>query len=184
MTTNIYEIGLDANAANFAPLSPVSFLARSAEVYPNHLAIVHGAIRRTWKETHLRARRLASALARRGIGRGDTVAAMLPNVPAMVEAHFGVPMSGAVLNALHTRLGPEAIGFMLAHGESKAVLVDRELSHVIRAATAALGRDVLVIDVDDPEYTGPGDRIGGIEYEALLESGDPRFEWSGPDDEW
>ena len=184
MTTNIYEIGLDPNAANFAPLSPVSFLARSAEVYPNHLAIVHGAIRRTWKETHLRARRLASALARLGIGRGDTVAAMLPNVPAMVEAHFGVPMSGAVLNALNTRLDAEAIGFMLAHSEAKAVLVDRELSHVIRAATAALGREVLVIDVDDPEYTGPGDRIGGIDYEALLESGDPRFEWSGPDDEW
>jgi fatty-acyl-CoA synthase len=184
MTTNIYEIGLDRNAANFAPLSPVSFLTRSAEVYPNHLAIVHGAIRRTWRETHLRARRLASALARLGIGLGDTVAAMLPNVPAMVEAHFGVPMSGAVLNALNTRLDAEAIRFMLAHGEAKAVLVDRELSDVIRSATAALGREILVIDVDDPEYTGPGDRIGGIDYEALLESGDPRFEWSGPDDEW
>jgi fatty-acyl-CoA synthase len=184
MTTNIYEIGLDKNAANFTPLSPVSFIVRAAEVYPERLAVVHGPLRRSWRATYERARRLASALARRGIGYGDTVAAMLPNTPPMLEAHFGVPMAGAVLNALNTRLDAEAIGFMLSHGEAKAVLVDREMSHVIRAAIAALGREVLIIDVDDPEYTGPGERIGAIEYEAFLESGDPGFEWSGPRDEW
>jgi fatty-acyl-CoA synthase len=184
MTTSIYDLGLEKNRANYAPLSPVSFLVRSAEVYPDRLAVVHGSIRRTWRETHERARRLASALQRRGIRRGDTVAAMLPNVPAMYEAHFGVPMAGAVLNALNTRLDADAIGFMLAHGEARAVLVDRELSPVIRAAVGGLGRDVLVIDVDDPEYAGPGERIGSIEYEALLASGDPALAWDGPRDEW
>jgi fatty-acyl-CoA synthase len=184
MTTTIYDLELEKNAANFVPLSPLTFLARSAEVYPDRLAVVHGATRRTWRETYARARRLASALGRRGIGRADTVAAMLPNTPAMVEAHFGVPMAGAVLNAINTRLDADAIAFMLGHGEAKAVLVDRELSDVIRVAVAKLGRDVLVVDVDDPEYTGPGDRIGSIEYEALLESGDPGFQWPGPLDEW
>ena len=182
--TTIYDRDLDKTAANFSPLSPVSFLGRSAEVYPDRLAIVHGAIRRTWRETDERARRLASALTRRGIDYGDTVAAMLPNTPAMIEAHFGVPMAGAVLNALNTRLDADSIGFMLEHGEAKAVLVDRELSGVIRAALAKNRREVLVIDVDDPEYTGPGDRIGSIEYEALLASGDPGFAWTGPRDEW
>ncbi len=182
--TNIYELELDKNAANFSALSPISFLARSAEVYPDRLAVVHGAIRRSWGQTYERARRLASALTRHGIGHGDTVAALLPNTPPMFEAHFGVPMTGAVLNALNTRLDSEAIGFMLGHGEAKAILVDRELSSTIRAAMAALGREVLVIDVDDPEYVGPGDRIGAIEYEAFLASGDPSFEWSGPRDEW
>ncbi len=184
MTPNIYALGLDKNAANFAPLSPVTFLARAADVYPDRLAIVHGALRRTWGETYARARRLASALAARGIGPGDTVAAMLPNIPAMYEAHFGVPMTGAVLNALNTRLDAESIGFMLGHGEARAVLVDREHAAVIRPAVHALGRDVLVIDVDDPEYVGPGDRIGAIEYEDLLASGDPAFAWAGPADEW
>jgi fatty-acyl-CoA synthase len=184
MTPNIYDLGLDKNAANFAPLSPVTFLARAADVYPERLAIVHGALRRTWRETYARARRLASALAARGIGPGDTVAAMLPNTPAMYEAHFGVPMTGAVLNALNTRLDAESIGFMLGHGEARAVLVDREHAAVIRPAVHALGRDVLVIDVDDPEYTGPGDRVGAIEYEELLASGDPDFAWTGPADEW
>ena len=184
MTRNIYDVELDKNPANYAPVSPISFIARAADVYPDRVAVVHGAIRRTWRETYDRARRLASALARRGIGYGDTVAAMLPNTPAMVEAHFGVPMSGAVLNALNTRLDAESIGFMLAHGEAKAVLVDRELSSVVRAAALGLERDVLVVDVDDPEYTGPGERIGSVEYEALLASGDPHFEWRGPRDEW
>jgi fatty-acyl-CoA synthase len=184
MPTNIYELELDKNAANFTPLSPISFLARAAEVYPDRLAVVHGRLRQTWRATCERAHRLASALTRRGLGPGDTVAAMLPNTPPMLEAHFGVPMAGAVLNALNTRLDAEAIGFMLSHGEAKAVLVDRELSHVIRAAVASLGHDILVVDVDDPEYTGPGERIGAIEYEAFLESGDPGFEWLGPRDEW
>jgi fatty-acyl-CoA synthase len=184
MTTNIYELGLDKNDANYTPLSPVTFLARSAEVYPDRVAIVHGATRRTWRQTYERARRLASALWRRGIGYGDTVAALLLNTPEMVEVHFGVPMAGAVLNALNTRLDSEALGFMLGHSEAKVILVDRELSHLVRPALAAVGRDILVIDVDDPEYTGPGERVGAIEYEALLASGDPGFVWSGPRDEW
>jgi len=184
MPSSIYELGLEKNAANYANLTPLSFLERSASVYPDRIAIVHGRLRRTWKETYERARRLASALVRRGIARGDTVAAMMPNTPAMVEAHFGVPMSGAVLNALNTRLDSDSIAFMLDHGEARAVLVDRELSEVIRVAVAKTGREMLIIDVDDPEYDGPGAHIGTIEYEALLATGDPEFQWQGPDDEW
>jgi fatty-acyl-CoA synthase len=184
MQNNIYEIGLDKNAANFVALTPITFLERSAAVYPDHVAVVHGPIRRTWRETHARARRLASALGRRGIGHGDTVAALLLNTPEMYEAHFGVPMAGAVLNALNTRLDADAIAFMLAHGEAKAILVDRELSTVVRTAVAMLGRELLVIDVDDPVYEGPGERIGAIDYEALLAAGDAELTWSGPADEW
>jgi fatty-acyl-CoA synthase len=184
MTTNIYDLELGKNPANYAALTPLSFLARSAEVYPDGIAIVHGGLRRTWRETYIRACRLAGALMARGIGRGDTVAAMLLNTPEMYEAHFGVPMAGAVLNTLNTRLDSEAIGFMLAHGEARAVLVDRELSNVVRAALGGLGRDVLVIDVDDPEYQGPGDRIGSVEYEAFIGTGDPAGAWTGPADEW
>jgi fatty-acyl-CoA synthase len=184
MHASIYELGLDKNDANYVPLSPIGFLERTASVYPDRIAVIHGALRRTWKETYDRARRLASALQRRGIGRGDTVAVMLPNIPAMVEAHFGVPMCGAVLNALNTRLDADAIGFMLGHGEAKAILVDRELSSTVRSALHGVDRKPLIIDVDDPEYTGPGDRIGELEYEAFLAQGDPDFAWSGPKDEW
>jgi len=179
-----YEFGLDKNPANFAPLSPIDFLGRAADVHPDRTAVVHGEIRRTWAETRQRCTRLASALARRGIGRGDTVAVLLPNVPAMVEAHFGVPMAGAVLNTLNTRLDAESIAFMLGHGEAKVLLVDRELSEVARVAKSMLGRELLVVDVDDPEYTGPGSRVGSIEYEALLEEGDPTSSWAGPEDDW
>jgi fatty-acyl-CoA synthase len=180
----MYEAGLDKNAANFAALTPLTFIERAASVYPARLAVVHGEIRRTWQETYARTRRLASALAARGIGLGDTVAVMLPNTPAMVEAHFGIPMIGAVLNTLNTRLDAATLAFMLEHGEAKAVLVDREFSEVMRAVLALVARPMLVVDVDDALYTGPGERIGEIEYETLLAGGDPEFAWQPPSDEW
>ncbi|GLU35797.1 acyl-CoA synthetase [Trinickia caryophylli] len=184
MSKDMYEAGLGKNAANFTALTPLKFIARSAAVYPSHLAVVHGNLRRTWAETYARTRRLASALAARGIGLGDTVAVMLPNVPAMVEAHFGVPMTGAVLNTLNTRLDAATLAFMLNHGEAKALLVDREFAPLMRSVLPAVERPILVIDVDDPVYEGPGERIGEIEYEALLETGDPEFAWELPSDEW
>jgi fatty-acyl-CoA synthase len=179
-----YDLGLDRNPANHVPLTPVTFLQRAAAVHPERLAIVHGALRQTWGQTGERCRRLASALRARGLGRGDTVAVMLPNTPAMVEAHFGVPMSGAVLNALNTRLDAESLAFMLAHGEARALLVDREYAPVMERALAMAGRDLLVIDVEDPVYGGSGHRMGTLDYEALLASGDPSFEPGGPEDEW
>jgi fatty-acyl-CoA synthase len=184
MTPGMYDDGLPKTAANFAALTPLMFIERAASVYPTRPAIVHGDVRRNWAETYARTRRLASALAARGIGLSDTVAAMLPNTPEMVEAHFGVPMTGAVLNTLNTRLDATTLAFMLTHGEAKAVLVDREFSDVMRKALKDVPQDVLVIDVDDPQYTGAGERIGEIDYEALLASGDPAYEWSPPSDEW
>jgi fatty-acyl-CoA synthase len=184
MQRSIYDFGLEKTAANHAPLTPLSFLARAAEVYPDRLAVVHGDTRFTWRETAARCRRLASALAARGIGPGDTVAAMLPNTPPMIEAHFGVPMTGAVLNALNTRLDADAIAFMLMHGEARAVLVDREFADVIRRALQRVDRTVLVIDCDDPAYEGPGERVGEVEYEALLAEGDPAYASAAPADEW
>src|SRR4030095_897307 len=146
--THLYEFGLDKNEANFVALSPLSFIERTAGVYPEHTALLYGSRRQTWRETHARCRRLASALVQRGIGVGDTVAVMLPNVPAMFEAHFGVPMTGAVLNTLNTRLDAEAIAFMLQHGEAKALLTDREFSGVIEKALAMVGaRRPFVIEV-------------------------------------
>jgi len=179
-----YDQELDRNAANYVPLSPLSFIARSAEVYPNRISVIHGARSFTWHETYTRSRRLASALVQQGVGRGDTVAVMLPNVPAMVEVHFGVPMSGAVLNTLNTRLDPEAIAFMLAHAEAKVLITDPEFAPTVRAALALLeGPQPLVIDTLDPEY--PGDeQVGKIEYEAFLAGGSPDFEWQLPGDEW
>ena len=180
---NPYEQGLERNAANYAAVTPVSFLAKAAYVYPERLAVVHGAVRRTWSEVYARSRRLASALARRGIGRGDTVAAMLPNVPAMVELHFGPAMLGAPLNALNVRLDAEAIAFMLDHGEAKALFTDREFSGVIAKALTLAKRRPLVIDVDDALFEG-GERVGEIEYESFLAEGDPEFAWIAPPDEW
>ncbi|CAB3662510.1 acyl-CoA synthetase [Trinickia soli] len=184
MSTDIFEAGLGKSAANYTALTPLSFIERAASVYPRRLAVIHGEIRRTWQDTYARARRLASALAARGIGAGDTVAVMLPNTPAMVEAHFGIPMLGAVLNTLNTRLDAATLAFMLNHGEAKALLVDREFSEVMRAVLPAVERPIFVVDVDDPLYTGPGERIGEIEYEALLASGDPNYAWQPPQDEW
>ncbi|KAB2964374.1 acyl-CoA synthetase [Zoogloea sp.] len=184
MSKSPYDHGLDKCAANYVPLSPLSFLERSAQIYPDRLSVIHGARRFTWRETYARCRRLASALVRKGIGRGDTVAVMLPNVPAMVEAHFGVPMVGAVLNTLNTRLDPEAIAFMLAHGEAKVLITDPEFATTIEAALALLeGPKPLVIDALDPEYPGTT-RLGDFEYEAFLADADPEFKWSLPADEW
>jgi fatty-acyl-CoA synthase len=182
-TPNPYELGLDRNPANYVPLSPLSFLRRTARVFPDRLAVVHGDLRLSWAQTYGRCRRLASALAQRGIGRGDTVAVIAPNIPAMYEAHFGVPMLGAVLNAINTRLDPAAIAFMLQHGEAKVVLTDRELSPVVGKALHLLERRPLVVDIDDPLGSG-GERLGEIEYEAFLASGDPAFQWALPPDEW
>ncbi|XUW93597.1 acyl-CoA synthetase (plasmid) [Burkholderia sp. M6-3] len=184
MTAGMYDDGFPKTAANFAALTPLNFIERAASVYPQRPAIVHGDVRRNWAQTYARTRRLASALAARGIGAGDTVAAMLPNTPEMVEAHFGVPMTGAVLNTLNTRLDAATLAFMLTHGEAKAVLVDREFADVMQKALANVPQQVLVIDIDDPQYTDDGERIGEIEYEALLATGDPGYEWSPPSDEW
>jgi fatty-acyl-CoA synthase len=180
---NPFETDLDKNAANHVPLTPLSFLERTARVFPTRPAVVHGRIRYDWATAHARCHRLASALARRGIGKGDTVALMVPNTPAGFEAHFGVPMTGAVLNALNVRLDAETIAFILGHGEAKALITDTEFAPVIGPALARLGRDILVIDVDDPEGPG-GERLGVVEYEDFLAGGDPAFEAVLPGDEW
>ena len=186
--TNIYEQGLERNSANFTPITPLLFLERSAEVYPDRLAVIHGKLRQTWKQTYERCRRLASALQKHGIGLGDTVAVMLPNTPPMVEAHFGIPMAGAVLNALNTRLDPESIAFMLNHGEAKVVIVDPEFSGVMKKAIEMAkkesGREFLLIDVEEKEFDVPGERLGKLTYEQLLAEGDPQYEWQVPVDEW
>ena len=160
---NIYQQGLDRSQANHAPLSPLTFLERAAMVHPRRIAVVHGQVRRTWAEVYARSRRLASALRRHGVGPGVTVAAMLPNVPAMYEAHFGVPMAGGVLNGLNIRLDAEAIAFMLHHGEARVLFTDREFSGVIEAALARLEHKPLVIDVEDALFTG-GQALGDFEY--------------------
>lgn len=182
--TSIFDIGLERNSANHTPLSPLGFIERAAAVYPDRISIVHGALRYTWSQTYQRCRRLASALHARGIGSGDTVAAMLPNTPPMIEAHFGVPMVGAVLNALNTRLDAASIAFMLDHGEAKLVLVDREFSALMGAALALCARPPAVVDIDDPQFAGDGARLGDIEYEAFLASGEADFAWQAPADEW
>ncbi len=182
--TNPYQQHLDRNPANYVPLTPLSFLARTARVFPDHTSVVHGARSFTWKETQARCRQLASALSRRGIGVGDTVAFLAHNTPEMYEAHFGVPMTGAVLNALNTRLDAEAIAFMLNHGEAKFLFADREFSPVVKAVLEKLGRPITVIDLDDSEYTGPGDKHGEMDYEAFIAGGDPDYVWSLPADEW
>src|SRR5574341_1182531 len=181
--SNPFEQNLDRNPANHAPLTPLSFLERSAYVYPDRTSVIHGKRRFSWKETYARCRRLASALSQRGIAKGDTVAAMLANTPEMYECHFGVPMTGAVLNTLNTRLDADAIAFMLNHGEAKVLITDREFAGTIEAALKKAGRRIAVFDVDDPEFSG-GKRLGEKDYEALLAEGDPEFEWQWPEDEW
>src|SRR5262249_39455360 len=161
-----FEIGLDKNPANFAPLTPLTFIAWSAHVYPRRIAVIHGARRFTWGETYARCRRLASALVGKGIGVGDTVAVMLANTPEMYECHFAVPMAGAVLNTLNTRLNADAIAFMLEHGEAKVLITDREFSAVITKALTKLRAHPLVIDVDDPEYSGPRERPAHLHHQA------------------
>jgi fatty-acyl-CoA synthase len=179
-----YEIGLDRVAANHQPLTPLSFLERAAQVFPAHTAIIHGKQRIDYASFYARSRRLASALAKAGIRKGDTVAVMLANTPPMLEAHYGVPMLGAVLNALNTRLDAAAIAFMLAHGEAKILITDREFSATVSDSLALLKKKPLVIDYDDREFPQGGARLGKIDYEKFLKSGDPDFAWAMPDDEW
>ena len=180
---SIFEQGLAPAAVNHIALTPLSFIERTASVYPHYPAVIHGNIRRDWAQTYQRCRRLASALAGRGIGQGDTVAVMLPNIPEMLEAHYGVPMIGAVLNTLNVRLDAEAIAFMLQHGEAKVLITDYEFHEVIHAAIGMLDHPPLVVDVNDPEY-GEGRPVGELDYEALLAEGDPQFAWEWPRDEW
>jgi 3-(methylthio)propionyl---CoA ligase len=180
---NPYTVDLDRNPANHIPLTPLSFIERAAAVHPNQLAVVHGTERRSWAETYARCRRLASALKCCGIGKNDTVAMMAANTPHLLEAHFGVPMIGAVLNALNTRLDAKTIAFILEHGEAKVLITDREFSSIVAPALRQLGKKLLVIDIDDP-LGAPGEALGEIDYERFLAAGDPDFAWSYPEDEW
>ena len=182
-TQGIYDQHLGPNAANYASLTPISLIARTAYTWPQRIAVVHGARRYTWSETYARSRRLASALAHRGIGVGDTVAVMLANTPEMVECHFGVPMTGGVLNTLNTRLDSETLAFMLEHGEAKVLITDTEFSPAIGAALARLPKRPLVIDVVDALGPG-GDLLGESDYETFIAKGDPDFAWQPPADEW
>jgi fatty-acyl-CoA synthase len=180
---NPYAVGLDRDGANFVPLSPLGFIARSAAVHPDRAAVLHGDRRYSWAETYRRCRRLASALSRRAIGKNDTVAVMATNTPELLEAHFGVAMTGAVLNALNIRLDAASLAFILEHGEAKALITDREFSAVIEKALAQLARRPLVIDIDDP-LAPPGKLLGEMDYERFIAAGDPEFAWNGPADEW
>jgi len=181
--TDIFDRDLEQTSANYAPLSPLSFLRRVERVYPDQPAVIHGSIRRTWVETAGRCRRLASALASRGIGKGDTVAVMAPNIPEILEAHYGIPMAGAVLNALNIRLDAATLAFILDHGEAKVLITDTEFAPVMRQALAQLDREILVIDIDDPEGPG-GERLGDLTYEDLIASGDPQAQITLPPNEW
>ncbi|WP_024537860.1 acyl-CoA synthetase [Comamonas badia] len=183
---SIFDQHLDRNGANFAPFSPLSFIERTALVYPEQLAVVHGDLRQTWSQTYARCRQLASSLQRAGIGKNDTVAVMLPNTPPMVEAHFGIPMAGAVLNTMNTRLDPETVAFVLDHGEAKAVIVDPEFTPVMaRALALRQSRAPLVlIETADALYGPPAQSLGGTAYEDFIAQGDPQFAWELPLDEW
>jgi 3-(methylthio)propionyl---CoA ligase len=179
-----YDIDLDRNSANFQPLTPLTFLERAAAVFSDHTAIIHGPLRRSYAEFYARARRLASSLARRGIKRGDTVSVLLANTPAMLECHYGVPMTAAVLNTINTRLDAATVAFQLDHAEAKVLIADREFSKLAKEALALAKGKPLVVDYDDPEFTGAGERLGGIDYEDFLAAGDADFAWNMPDDEW
>ncbi|AWK89578.1 acyl-CoA synthetase [Azospirillum thermophilum] len=181
--TSPYDLHLDKTAANYVPLTPLTFLERAASVWPDRLAVVHGPVRRTWAETALRCRKLASALAKRGIGKGDTVAMLAANTPELFEAHFGVPLAGAVLNAINTRLDAAAITFILEHGEAKLLICDREFAKVGKPAVAAMKTPIPVIDIDDPQFTG-GELFGECDYEALVAGGEDDYPWVMPADEW
>jgi fatty-acyl-CoA synthase len=181
---NPYEIGLDKNPANYQPLTPLSFLSRAALVFPRHTAVIHGPMRHDYQELYGRTRRLASALARLGIGKGDTVSVMLPNAPPMIEAHYGVPMTGAVLHSINTRLDAAIIAFMLDHAEAKVLITDTEFSPVIKDALSRCAVKPYVVDYADPNYGGPGERLGRIEYEEFIAGGTPDYAWRMPDDEW
>ena len=180
---NKYEHGLGKNAANFTPLTPLSFIERTARVFPDRTAVIHGETQRTWADTYQRCIKLAAALNNRGIRKGDTVAMMLPNVPAALEAHFGVPMCGAVLNALNIRLDAKTIAFILDHGEAEILLTDKEFSDTIKKALSLCKSKPLVIDVEDALFPD-GELLGEIEYEAFLAEGNANYEWQYPENEW
>jgi fatty-acyl-CoA synthase len=181
---NAYDTDLDRCPANFQPLTPLSFLERAAAVFPEQTAIIHGQLRRSYAELYARTRQLAAALARRGIGRGNTVSVILANTPAMLECHYGVPMASAVLNTINTRLDAAVVAFQLDHADAKVLIVDREFSKLARDALARAKAKPLVIDYDDSEYSGAGERVGTLAYEDFIAAGDPGFAWKMPDDEW
>lgn len=181
---NPYETDLPRTPANYTPMTPLSLIERAASVYPGYTSVIHGKLKYTWAETYARCRRLAGALQAKGIGVGDTVAVLATNIPAHYEAHFGVAMVGGVLNSINTRLDGPAVGFILDHGGAKVLIVDRELSAIAKSALAHAEVKPLIIDIDDPEYSGPGERLGTIEYEDFIAAGDPAFAWKHPDDEW
>ena len=185
--TDMYNTNLDKNHANFTPLSPLSFLQRSAEVYPNRLSIVHGSKMYTWSDTFKRSKQLASALTKKGVGKGDTVAVLCFNTPEIYEAHYGIPMIGAIINTINIRLDVDTISYILEHGEAKVVITDNELSPTIKEVLNKIKTKPLVIDIDDelanhPE--GTGENLGSLNYEEFLKTGDENFEWSLPEDEW
>ncbi|MBX3522756.1 MAG: acyl-CoA synthetase [Xanthobacteraceae bacterium] len=184
MKQTAYDIDLDKNSANYQPLTPISFLERSAAVFPDHVAIIHGLMRRTYAEFYARSKKLGSALAKRGIARGDTVAVLLANTPAMLECHYGVPMTGGVLNTLNTRLDAAIIAFSLDHGEAKVFIVDKEFSKTAKEALKLCKAKPLIVDYDDPEYTGEGEKLGSLDYEALVAEGDENYARQAPGDEW
>ena len=180
---SIYDHDMDQVAANYEALSPLTFLERAASVYPDKTAVVHGTVRRTWSETYDRCRRLASALTKRGVGVGDTVSVMCPNLPEHFEAHFGIPMAGAVLNSINTRLDAPTVAFIIEHAETKVLITEREMSPVVSKALDLLEERPLVIDIDDPSFEG-GELLGEMTYEAFLADADPEFAWQGPSNEW
>ena len=181
---NPYNTDLDRNPANHQPLTPLTFLERAASVFPDHTAIIHGALRRNYADFYARSRQLGSALTQRGITRGDTVSAMLPNTPAMLECHYGVPMCGGVLHSINTRLDAAIIAFQLDHAMSKILIVDAEFMPLMQEALALATVKPLVIQVDDPEYGGARAVFDGTDYEEFLADGDPAFAWLMPEDEW
>lgn len=183
MTANIYDQGLDQVPANFEALSPLTFLERAASVNPDKTAVVHTGVRRNWKQTYGRCRQAASALQKRGIGKGDTVSIMCPNLPEHFEAHFAVPMIGAVLNSINTRLDAEAVAFILQHAEAKVLITEREMSATVKQALEILDKKILVIDIDDPSFEG-GELLGELTYDELLAEGDANFAWQNPQNEW
>lgn len=181
---SIYDIDLEQTSANHTPLSPLSFIRRTAAVYPDLASVIHGKRRYTWSETYTRCRQLGSALAKRGVKAGDTVAVMASNTPEMYECAFGPGMIGAVVNALNVRLDADIIAFSLNHAETNVLITDTEFSATMKAAIEKSGRDILVIDINDSEYSGDGELLGEMDYEAFIATGDPEMEWGLPDDEW
>ena len=181
---NIYNENLERNPANYQPLTPLTFLERAAHTFPNHVAIIHGKLRRTYADFYNRSRRLASALAKHGISTGDTVSVMLANTPAMLECHYGVPMTSGVLHSMNTRLDAKVIAFQLDHSECKLLITDREFSSTVKEALSLASVSPIIIDYDDPEYSGDGELLGSQEYETFIKDGNQNYAWKMPNDEW